>query len=62
MTAIRKCCRPRKPIKGKGYVGWHNEADRRGKTGWTCEQCGTCGLWSQWFTPAESRQRARSAG
>ncbi len=55
---MNPCKKRRRPIKQLGYVGWHTEAERRDKAGWTCEQCLGCKRWTRWFTPAESRARA----
>jgi hypothetical protein len=58
---VKPCANARRPIKvhPSDYVGWHNEAERRGKAGWTQEQCECCKRWTRWFTPAESRARAK---
>ena len=57
----KECKKPRRPIPYKDYVGWHNEAERRHQAGWSCEQCPECGLWTKWYTPAETRKRKREA-
>lgn len=56
MEIPSKCKQPRRPIKvtDSDYVGWHNEAERRIAAGWTQERCSDCGLWSRWYTPAET--------
>lgn len=44
----------------RGYVEWHEDADRRMADGQRQEQCPTCGLWAVWMT-ADGR-RANGSG
>lgn len=44
----------------RGYVEWHEDADRRLAEGQRQEQCPTCGLWAVWMT-ADGR-RANGSG
>jgi len=45
------------PAMPEGYVGWHNEAERRGAAGWVQTRCHVCELWAVWVKPRPARAR-----